>query len=41
MDRNETVDCLKGYACFLVLLGHVILGIRSMGGEASSACLSD
>lgn len=42
MKRNETVDCLKGYACFLVLFGHVILGIRNMGGgEASSACLSD
>ena len=42
MKRNETVDCLKGYACFLVLFGHVILGIRTMGGgEASSACISD
>lgn len=32
MNRDKTVDCLKGYACFLVVLGHVILGIRNMGG---------
>lgn len=29
--RNETVDCLKGYACILVVFGHVILGIRNAG----------
>lgn len=32
MDRDKTIDCLKGYACFLVVFGHVILGIRNMGG---------
>ena len=32
MNRNKIVDCLKGYACFLVVLGHVILGIRNMEG---------
>ncbi len=28
MERNMLVDRLKGYACFLVLFGHVIMGIR-------------
>ncbi len=28
MERNVLVDKLKGYACFLVLFGHVIMGIR-------------
>lgn len=42
MNRNKTIDCLKGYACFLVVFGHVILGIRNMGGgNTSSACLSN
>ena len=31
MERNMLVDRLKGYACFLVLLGHVIMGIRIAG----------
>ena len=31
MERNVTVDRLKGYACFLVLFGHVIMGIRLAG----------
>lgn len=31
MERNVLVDRLKGYACFLVLFGHVIRGIRSAG----------
>ena len=31
MARNVTVDKLKGYACFLVLFGHVIAGIRDAG----------
>ena len=31
MERNVLVDRLKGYACFLVLLGHVIMGIRLAG----------
>ncbi|MBQ2932953.1 MAG: acyltransferase [Clostridia bacterium] len=31
MERNVLVDRLKGYACFLVLCGHVIMGIR-LGG---------
>ena len=29
--RNILVDKLKGYACFLVLFGHVIMGIRLAG----------
>ena len=28
MERNVLADKLKGYACFLVLFGHVIMGIR-------------
>ena len=28
MERNVLVDRVKGYACFLVLFGHVIMGIR-------------
>ena len=31
MERNALVDRLKGYACFLVLFGHVIRGVRSAG----------
>ena len=31
MERNFLVDKLKGYACFLVLFGHVIMGIRVAG----------
>lgn len=31
MARNTLVDKLKGYACFLVLFGHVIMGIRLAG----------
>ena len=31
MERNILVDRLKGYACFLVLFGHVIMGIRVAG----------
>jgi len=31
MERNVLVDRLKGYACFLVLLGHVIMGVRLAG----------
>lgn len=31
MERNVLVDRLKGYACFLVLFGHVIMGIRKAG----------
>lgn len=26
--RNQLVDMLKGYACFLVVFGHVIMGVR-------------
>ena len=33
MERNLLVDRLKGYACFLVLFGHVIMGIRVAGIE--------
>ena len=31
MERNVLVDRLKCYACFLVLFGHVIRGIRTSG----------
>ena len=31
MERDVLVDRLKGYACFLVLFGHVIMGIRLAG----------
>ncbi len=31
MKRDTLVDRLKGYACFLVLFGHVIMGIRLAG----------
>lgn len=31
MERNVLADKLKGYACFLVLFGHVIMGIRLAG----------
>ena len=31
MKRNVLVDRLKGYACFLVLFGHVIMGVRLAG----------
>lgn len=31
MERNALVDRLRGYACFLVLFGHVIMGIRNAG----------
>ena len=31
MGRNILVDKLKGYACFLVLFGHVIMGVRIAG----------
>ena len=31
MERNVLVDRLKGYACLLVLFGHVIMGIRLSG----------
>lgn len=27
-ERNQLVDMLKGYACILVVFGHVIMGIR-------------
>lgn len=30
--RNQLVDCLKGYACLLVVFGHVIRGIRTAIG---------
>lgn len=31
MERNVWVDRSKGYACFLVLFGHVIMGMRKAG----------
>lgn len=36
MERNILVDKLKGYACFLVLFGHVIMGIRLAGLDIPS-----
>ena len=36
MKRNLLVDRLKGYACFLVLFGHVIMGIRVAGIDIPS-----
>lgn len=33
MSRNKAADVLKGYACLLVVFGHVIIGIRTSGGE--------
>jgi len=36
MERNLLVDRLKGYACFLVLFGHVIMGIRLAGVDIPS-----
>jgi len=36
MERNVLADRLKGYACFLVLFGHVIMGIRLAGVEVPS-----
>ncbi len=36
MERNVLVDRLKGYACFLVLFGHVIMGIRLAGVDIPS-----
>ncbi len=31
--RDRLVDCLKGYACLLVVFGHVIMGVRKAGGD--------
>lgn len=31
MERNKLIDALKGYACLLVVFGHVIIGIRTAG----------
>lgn len=31
MERDVFVDRLKGYACFLVVFGHVIMGVRNAG----------
>lgn len=39
--RDKTIDCLKGYACLLVVLGHVMLGVRNMGGRAPFISLSN
>ena len=35
--RNQLVDMLKGYACFLVVFGHVIMGIRKAGIVSNGA----
>lgn len=31
VNRDKLTDCLKGYACLLVVFGHVIQGIRNAG----------
>ncbi|MBR5479473.1 MAG: acyltransferase [Clostridia bacterium] len=36
MSRDVLVDRLKGYACFLVVIGHVIMGIRLAGIDVPS-----
>lgn len=36
MNRNKLVDALKGYACLLVVFGHVIIGIRTSGEAVPS-----
>lgn len=33
MKRDKLADALKGYACLLVVLGHVMIGIRTAGGS--------
>lgn len=33
MKRDRFADALKGYACLLVVLGHVMIGIRTSGAE--------
>ena len=33
--RDSLVDCLKGYACILVVLDHVLLGLENALGVAS------
>lgn len=38
-ERNQLVDMLKGYACFLVVFGHVIMGIRKSMGGTVPACM--
>lgn len=31
MERDKLTDMLKGYACLLVVFGHIIIGIRTSG----------
>lgn len=31
MERDKLTDMLKGYACLLVIFGHIIIGIRTSG----------
>ncbi len=40
MKRDALVDRLKGYACLLVLFGHVILGVRTSGITTPSFMLT-
>ena len=40
MQRNLLVDRLKGYACFLVLFGHVIMGVRLSGIDTPSCFIN-
>lgn len=37
MERDRLTDLLKGYACLLVVFGHVIIGIRTSGAAIPSA----
>ena len=37
MERDKLTDMLKGYACLLVVFGHIIIGIRTSGMSVPSA----
>lgn len=37
MKRDRLTDLLKGYACLLVVFGHVIIGLRTSGAAVPSA----
>lgn len=39
--RNKLVDMLKGYACFLVVFGHVIMGIQKSIPEVANIFFKD
>ena len=39
MARDRFADVLKGYACLLVIFGHVLIGIRTSGTAVPAFCL--